>query len=323
METEIGEIRKGLDLQTQALMLARQREDRNHEAVILNNLADAYDQLAEPQKALDFYQQALELARGNPKKGGELPYLNNVGDMYRTLGDWEKALELFPARRRAQPLRRQTASLRGKILINLALAYRRHLGQIERPGPAGAGPGAGPGEQVPRRPDVRPDEPGGLELELKDSAGAVKHAREAVALEGSPDRETLSRYTLGRALRELGDPTLGTGGARKSPCARPEARERPSEAEISLEIARVERDQRDPASALTRIQAAVELIESRREGVDQPGASDLFPGLQAGLLRASGRHLDGPSRGPGNRGLCGRRSAMSTSGHAPAASWRS
>ena len=95
LETENGEIRKGIELQHKARELARQAGNRYYEGIILNGLARAYDQLAEPQKALKLYEQALELARDSADPKGQINYLNNIGDMYRTLGDWEKALDCF------------------------------------------------------------------------------------------------------------------------------------------------------------------------------------------------------------------------------------
>ena len=72
-----------------------------------------------------------------------------------------------------------------------------------------------------------------LELELKDSAAAVKHAREAVALEGTLERQSLSHFTLGRALREQGDLTAAQAKSSKRPSASPGSAETGGEKPVS------------------------------------------------------------------------------------------
>lgn len=270
LESEAGEIRKSLDLQTQAADLAHKGGNRERETLLLNELAGAYDQLGEPQKALAYYQRALESALASPKKGTELIQLNNMGDMYRTLGEWDKAVEFFE---RAEELSRSAEKPedRAKILINLAFAYRRHLGRSEQARTLLE-------EALRLGRETSSDEAqsfalmnlSSLELELGNPVPAVRHARAAVALGGTPEREMLSRYALGRSLRELPDLAGARGELEKALGLARGRSDGPIEAQCLLALARVFRDLGDPATALSHLEKAIGLIESRREGVISP-----------------------------------------------------
>ncbi len=270
METEDGEIRKGLQLQLQALDLARRAQDRKAESIILNNLAYAYEKLAETQKALQYYQQALDLARRGSDQEHELTCLNNIGHIYRALGDWEKAFDYFE-RSAKLSLSSGNPALRGQILINLATAYRRHLGQLEQARKI-LEQALALGREIQSK-EVQTFalvNLAALELEAKRPTEAVKHARDAVTLAGSLERETLSRYALGIALRDLGDMASAQAELEKALALAHKQGDGSSEAEVSLALAQVERNRGDLASALSRIQTAIERIESRRKGVVSP-----------------------------------------------------
>lgn len=271
LETEAGELRKGVELQLQALDLVRQLIDPKAESIVLNNLAYAYEQLGQPQKALRCYQQALELARGDSDRAGELILLNNnIGETYRNLGDWEKA---FPFYRQAEELSRASSDriLRAKILINLAVAYRRHLGQMEQARKT-------LGEALALSREIKSREVqtltlvnlANLEVEVQHPAEAVKHARAAVALEGSLEEQTLSRYALGKALRAQGELTPAQEELGKALALARKRGDGPGETEINLALAQVEGDRGDFSAALSRIESSIELIESRRAGVISP-----------------------------------------------------
>jgi CHAT domain-containing protein/Flp pilus assembly protein TadD len=270
IDVDEGELRRGLGRQLEALELVRQTGDRASDSGILNNIAYAYEQLGETQKALQYFQEALELARSLSNREAELIYLNNLGDSYRTLGDWEKAFELY---QRAAALSRSSGNreIEAKILINLAVTYRRHLGQIEKARSA-LDQALTLGREVNSR-EVQTFalvNLASLELEAKRPAEAVRYARKAVALGGSLQKESLSRYALGRALRELGDKAAAQVELAKALDLSRKRGDRGTEAEIGLALAQVERDRGDLSAALSRIRSAIELIESRRAGVVNP-----------------------------------------------------
>ena len=271
LETEAGELRKGVELQLQALDLTRQLKDSKAESIVLNNLAYAYEQLAQPQKALRCYQQALELARGDSDGGGELIVsLNNIGETYRILGNWEKAFEYY---RQAEALSPASGDrvLRAKILINLAIAYRRHLGQMDQ-----ARNTLEKALALSREIKSREVQTltlvnlANLEVAVEHPAEAVKYARDAVALEGSLEEETLSRYALGKALRAQGELTPAQMELDKALALARKRGDGPSETEVNLALAEVERDRGDFSAALSRIESSIGLIESRRAGVVSP-----------------------------------------------------
>lgn len=268
IETENGEIREGIELQRKARELARQAGNQYYEGIILNNLAGAYDQLAEPQEALKLYEQALKLARSSSDQKGEVKYLNNIGDMYGTLGNWEEAFERF---QEAAELSRSLgdAVVRGKVLINLAVAYRRHLGQMEQARTL-LEQALALGRESPELRTFALVNLAALELESEQSAAAVKYAREAVALGESLEREALSRYTLGRALGETGDLAAAQAELGKALALAHKRGDGSMEAQIELALARVEKDRGDLASALARIDNAIHRIESRRNRVVSP-----------------------------------------------------
>jgi CHAT domain-containing protein/tetratricopeptide (TPR) repeat protein len=102
LRNRLGERQEALVLLKEALSLARKAEDEASQANILNSLGTTYDDLGEPQKALDLYKQALAVpaARSNDKAAA----YNNLGVVHTALGNWEEAAENF---NRAIALNRQ------------------------------------------------------------------------------------------------------------------------------------------------------------------------------------------------------------------------
>lgn len=267
LKAESGELREGLALKLQALELTRQIGDRKHEAVILNNLADVYDHLGEPQTALQLYKQAYEIARStsNPNL---VTYLNNLGDMYSSLGDWEKAFDSF---QRCVELSRSSDDpvLRAKLLINLAVAYRRHRGDLKQAQDLLEQSLALEGEDREVQTFARVNL-ALLKLDSKSPLEGVKYAREAVALADSFELETLSRYILGRALERSGDLASAQAELDKALALARKRGDGSMEAEIKLALARTDRARGELASALAKIDDAIEQIESRRSRVVNP-----------------------------------------------------
>jgi CHAT domain-containing protein len=274
LKTESGELREGLALQLQALDLVRQAGNRPHESAILNNLAYAYEQLSEVQKALHFYQEALELARENVDQKSELIYRNNIGDMYGTLGDWERAFEFY---QRSAELSRSSEDrvLRGKVLINLAVAYRRHLGQMEEARSL-LEQALALGHKSQEIQTFALVNLAALESELKHPAAAARYAREAIARGGSLERETLSRYALGKALGEMGDRVSAQAELERALALARKRGDGSTETQIKLALAQVQEERGDLAAALSTIQEAIQRIESRRDRVVSPDLRTSF-----------------------------------------------
>jgi CHAT domain-containing protein len=271
LDVDEGELRRGLGRQLEALELVRQAGDRAFESRILNNIADVYEQLGETQKALQYLQEALWLARGLSNQKDEVIYSNNLGDIYRVLGDWEKAFELYQHAAKLSHSAGKDRGLEAKVLINLAAAYRRHLGQIEQARKT-LEQALAIGREL-KSPEVQTFalvNLAALELEAKRPAEAVKHAREAATLGKSLEQQSWSHYALGRALRELGDAAAARTELEKALDLSHRRGDRGTEAEIGLALARVDRDRGDPSAALSRIRSSIELIESRRAGVVSP-----------------------------------------------------
>jgi CHAT domain-containing protein len=77
------------------LALRRAVNNREGEAVTLNNIAFCYSKLGDKQKALDYYNQSLSIHRsvGNPRQ--QASTLRNIGALYQDLGETQKALAYF------------------------------------------------------------------------------------------------------------------------------------------------------------------------------------------------------------------------------------
>ncbi|MGL5065867.1 MAG: tetratricopeptide repeat protein [Microcoleus sp.] len=91
----LGEKQKALDYYNQSLPLSRAAGDRSVEAVTLNNIGLAYDNLGEKQKALEYYNQSLPLSRAVGNRPVEALTLNNIGLVYDNLGEKQKALNYY------------------------------------------------------------------------------------------------------------------------------------------------------------------------------------------------------------------------------------
>lgn len=78
-----------------SLIAASQLNDRNAEAVIINNIADAYIDVGEPMRAIEFCNRALTIAREIGSQRREVIALANTGKIYHTLGEIQRAIELY------------------------------------------------------------------------------------------------------------------------------------------------------------------------------------------------------------------------------------
>jgi CHAT domain-containing protein/Tfp pilus assembly protein PilF len=266
LDYEAGKLQRAIDLFSQALPLAREAGDQGTEYRALNNLAASHELLGHVQEALTLYLEALRMARAIPKPKDEIIFLNNLGETYRSLGELEKALEHYRlAIEKSDALKDRLLSSR--FLINQASAYRQK-GQLDSARLSLERALALAREIPSRREQVLAlGQLAFLALALQQQESAIGYAREAVSLAKSLEEQTIAKYALGSALRVVGE----TGDAQT---ALTEAlglairrAERGQQAEISLALARMERDAGRLDSALQRIQSAIHLIESRRGGL--------------------------------------------------------
>jgi CHAT domain-containing protein/Tfp pilus assembly protein PilF len=269
LDMDAGELRKGLDWLRQALAKARAAGDRKLESIILNNLAGGYEEIAEIQKALEYYNQALALARETADRNNEMIFLNNLGETYRSLGDWETAFDYYRVAAEMSGTSNKKPSA-GMFLINLADAYR-HRGQLDE-ARSSLDRALALGRQIDSRElqIFALDQIAFLLLQLKQPAPAAARAREAVGLGGSRAAQNLSRFALGSALLDLGETAAAKSELEKALDLARSRGDRGREAELDLVLTRMDRNGGDLASARSRIQSAIELIEARRGGVIDP-----------------------------------------------------
>jgi len=87
-----GDMTGALSACQSALALYRQAEDRENEAVILNNIGHIYEGLFEHQLALEHLQQAASLWEILGNKSSQAGALSSMGAVYHYMGSYQNAL---------------------------------------------------------------------------------------------------------------------------------------------------------------------------------------------------------------------------------------
>jgi len=87
--------RKALGYATQSLELFRKEAHRNNEAIAINTIGGAFENLGDPQGAFQCYQEALSLQKELNDVVGIANMLNNIGQIYDRLGESQEALTHF------------------------------------------------------------------------------------------------------------------------------------------------------------------------------------------------------------------------------------
>ena len=85
-------LRSAIKKYEKMLLLRRAVEDRAGEAVLLNQIGDAYDQLGDKQQALRYFLQSLPLLHALGDGKGEAQIAVFISNTYREIGDMKKAL---------------------------------------------------------------------------------------------------------------------------------------------------------------------------------------------------------------------------------------
>ncbi|MDF5726366.1 MAG: tetratricopeptide repeat protein, partial [Rhizonema sp. PD37] len=114
---------QALKLYQQALAIFRQLGDRFNEGTVLSNMGGVYDNLSQYSQALKLYEQALAIRTEVNDRDGEGVTLNSLGLIYRNLGQYEKARDFY---QRALAIRRKLGDRFevGQTLNNLGEVYR-------------------------------------------------------------------------------------------------------------------------------------------------------------------------------------------------------
>jgi len=112
------------------LLLKRAAEDRAGEAVLLNQIGDAYDQLGDKHQALHYFLQALPLLHALGDGKGEAQVAVSISNTYREIGDMKKALVHLDL---ALQVNRATYDRAGEAAVLTALGTQYStLGERER-----------------------------------------------------------------------------------------------------------------------------------------------------------------------------------------------
>ena len=126
----LGQAEKAIEYYEDALVIAREIEDRRGEKADLGNLGAAYSDLGQVEKAIEYYEDALVIAREIGDRRGEGNRLGNLGNVYSDLGQVKKAIEYYED---ARIISKGIGDRRneGAWLGNLGSAYYV-LGQVEK-----------------------------------------------------------------------------------------------------------------------------------------------------------------------------------------------
>ena len=128
--TDLGETWRAIEYHEQALAIAREVDDRRGEGYALNNLGLSYTDLGETRRAIEYHEQALAIAREVDDRRHEGSALNSEGNAYYVLGETRRAIKYYE---QALAIVREIGDQRGagNALMNLGNAYA-DLGETQR-----------------------------------------------------------------------------------------------------------------------------------------------------------------------------------------------
>lgn len=264
-----GNPHRALEYYNHSLPLSRELKDRGGQATTLNNIGIVYYSMGEQQKALDHYALSLPLQQSLGNKVGEGVTLNNIGEIYRTLGERDRALEYFE---KSLLLRRETRDLRGEgvTLNNIGLIqasmgdYKKALDELTQSLAIRRTVGDRFGEAATL------NNTGWVHYKLGDYNKAAEFFSRGLELRRAiADRrgEAHSLHLLGAACFSMGETEKAIAFFNQSLPLSRSVKDRAVEATNLYSIARIERDRGHLALASTRMNAALEIIESLRSMV--------------------------------------------------------
>jgi len=274
----LGEPDRALASYEQALELFRALGNRPGEAEALNNLGVLNDHLGEPQRALEQYRQALDLFRRQGDRRREAATLYNLGGIYQELGEGERARELLD---QALPLLRQVGDRRGEAT---ALSFLGRL-RSETGDRSGAIADLTRALEISREIGDRHGQAfvlenlGGLELRSEARGDAERHLTGALDLRrdlGDRRGEAESLHLLGALRSAAGEVGAARDLFARSLKIRQAIEDGEGEARGLQEIARLDLAAGDFGAARTRLEEALDKIESLRARVARRDLRDTF-----------------------------------------------
>jgi CHAT domain-containing protein/Tfp pilus assembly protein PilF len=126
----LGQYQRAIEFYQQSLAIVREIKDRQGEAYDLGNLGITYRSLGQYQKAIEYIQQALDVTREIKDRWGEARSLGSLGSVYQYLGQYPKAIDYYW---QSLAIKRETKDRQGEAasIGNLGLAYLS-LGQPQK-----------------------------------------------------------------------------------------------------------------------------------------------------------------------------------------------
>src|SRR5215813_1679534 len=264
-----GDNRKALDYYRRSFVLMQATGNRRDGVTVLNNIGVASNSLGEYQQALECYEQAVSIWRALGDNDGEGMSLHNIAAVYSNLGDHQQAINTF---RQAAHLRGAAGNRAGAALslLNLGNAYSQ-AGELDQ-----SHEGHNQALTIFRAINDRAGE--GMALEgigvaygrTGDHQQALDYFTMALQLHravGNRNNESNTLHNMARSWYEMGDYQKARDYSQQALQLRRETGNRRGEAQTLLELARAESRLGNLAVALTRIEAAIEIVELLRTKV--------------------------------------------------------
>ena len=264
-----GEKQKALDYYKQSLPLKRSVGDRKGEATTLNNISGIYNDIGEKQTALDYLNQSLLIFQSIEDQKGEGALLNNIGAVYKDLGEYPKALSYF---NRSLPLLRATEyrEIEASALNNIAVVYAL-LGEKQK-----ALDNHNQSLALTRLIGDRSGEAstlnniGKLYKDLGERQKALDYFTQSLTLRrtlGDRDGEATALENIGVTYDELGERQKALNHLDRALQLFQDVGDLKGEATTLSYLARYERGRGDLAAARSRIEGALDIVESLRTKV--------------------------------------------------------
>ena len=229
---QTGEWQKAIQNYTEALTSVRSLGDRYGEAFVLSNLGVAYSSLGENGRGVDYLDQAVKAFRALGERAAEARSLSTEVRIYLGTGSESRAIESLD---RAIPLARAVGDARteAELLNYLGQAYCK-----------------------------------------RDPAAALDRYKEALSkFQTLNDRRSEGRVlaNIATLYSTMGKPDLAMKTLDLALAIRHEVNTPDEEAETLYAMAQVDSGEGDLSRALTRIDSALEIIESLRSKASGPG----------------------------------------------------
>jgi len=261
-----GENQKSLEYFLQALPILKSAGDRAAESTALINIGAIYRILGENQKALDYLNQALPLLRLAGDRLGEARMLFNIGIVYNNLGDYERSLEHY---KQSLPIMQQLGNRNGEAILlgSIGFVYRdkgEHRKALDYYNQA---------LPIAKSINDRISEArtltniGRAFVDLGDSRKALEYLNQALPImRAAGDRrgESQTLNLFGYANMQLGEKQQALVYYQQSLELRRAVGDPSGESATLANIARLERDRSNLVEAKTRIEAAINIVETLR-----------------------------------------------------------